>query len=158
MSPAPALRALRPDDLEALACLHAECFPEAPWSRGELALLLAQPETAAFLAEGEGGLQGFILLRRAAEEAEVLSLGVAHRARRRGLASRLLAAGRAWLGSGTERLFLEVAAGNAAALALYRSLGFRAVGRRDKYYADGSDALVLRRDLRNLPDDNLDNP
>jgi len=154
---APALRALRTEDLDALTRLHAECFPEAPWSRSALALLLAQPETVAFLAEAESGLLGFILLRRAADEAEVLSLGVARQARRRGLASRLLAEGRAWLGPATGRLFLEVAAENAAALALYRSLGFRTVGRRDKYYADGSDALVLGRHLANLPDDKLNN-
>jgi [ribosomal protein S18]-alanine N-acetyltransferase len=154
---APALRALQPGDLDALAQLHSACFPEAPWSRGALALLLAQPETVAFLAEDARGLLGFILLRRAADEAEVLSLGVARQARRRGLAGRLLAEGCAWLGPAAARLFLEVAADNAAALALYRSLGFRAVGRREKYYADGSDALVLRRDLANLPDDNSNN-
>lgn len=154
MTAEPALRAVGPDDLGALAGLHAECFPEAPWSSGALDLLLAQPGTVAFLAEDAGRLLGFVLLRRAADEAEVLSLGVAPQARRRGLARRLLALGSAWLGPKTGRLFLEVAAGNEAALALYRSLGFRRVGRREKYYADGSDALVLRRDL---PDDVLDN-
>jgi ribosomal-protein-alanine N-acetyltransferase len=157
MTGSPGLRALQPKDLNALARLHAECFPETPWSRSALALLLAQPDTAAFLAEDASGLLGFVLLRRAADEAEVLSLGVAREARRRGLAGRLLAEGRAWLGPAAGRLFLEVAAENRAALSLYRSLGFRAVGRREKYYADGSDALVLRRDLANLPDDNLNN-
>jgi ribosomal-protein-alanine N-acetyltransferase len=44
-------------------------------------------------------------------------------------------------------MFLEVAAGNVAALALYRAAGFAEVGRRVRYYADGSDALVMRRDL-----------
>ena len=41
-------------------------------------------------------------------------------------------------------MFLEVATGNAAALALYRREGFVEVGRRRRYYADRSDALVLR--------------
>jgi ribosomal-protein-alanine N-acetyltransferase len=141
------LRALVPDDLAGLAALHARCFPEAPWTSKALALLLAQPGTTALLAERDGRLLGFVLLRRAADEAEVLSLGVDPAARRRGLARRLLAAGEAWLGAGTARLFLEVAAGNAPALALYHRLSFRAVGRREKYYADGGDALVLRREV-----------
>jgi len=143
------LRPWRPEDLDALATLHAACFPAAPWSRVELALLLAQPQSAAFLAEGDGRLLGFVLLRRAADEAEVLSLGVAPEARRLGLGLRLLAQGLAWLPASTTQLFLEVAHDNAAALALYRSLGFRPVGRRAKYYTDGKDALVLRRDLPN---------
>jgi ribosomal-protein-alanine N-acetyltransferase len=41
-------------------------------------------------------------------------------------------------------MFLEVATGNTAALALYRREGFVEVGRRCRYYADSSDALVLR--------------
>ncbi|WP_254453743.1 hypothetical protein [Siccirubricoccus sp. G192] len=48
---------------------------------------------------------------------------------------------------GAAAMFLEVAAGNPAALALYRGLGFDRVGQRRRYYPDGSDALVLRRDL-----------
>jgi ribosomal-protein-alanine N-acetyltransferase len=141
------LRRLQPEDLSPLAALHAGCFPEAPWTSKALALLLAQPGTAAFLAEQSGRLLGFVLLRRAAGEAEILSLGVDPSARRQGLARRLLAAGEAWLGAGGARLFLEVASGNAPALALYRRLGFRQVGRREKYYADGGDALVLRREV-----------
>lgn len=157
MIAAAALRPLGPADLDALAQLHAVCFPEAPWSRDALALLLGQPESIAFLAEREAGLVGFVLLRRAADEAEVLSLGVAPAERRRGLASRLLARGLAWLGPDVRQLFLEVAAGNVAALALYRRLGFRDVGRRAKYYADGGDALVLRRDLPGQRHHNLNN-
>ena len=44
-------------------------------------------------------------------------------------------------------MFLEVAIGNAAALALYRREGFIEVGRRRHYYSDSSDALVLRMNL-----------
>ncbi|WP_431272740.1 hypothetical protein [Dankookia sp. P2] len=44
-------------------------------------------------------------------------------------------------------MFLEVAAGNAAARGLYQGLGFAEVSRRRRYYPDGSDALVMRRDL-----------
>ena len=37
---------------------------------------------------------------------------------------------------------LEVAAGNMAALALYRAAGFTTRGRRRGYYRDGGDALI----------------
>ena len=59
-----------------------------------------------------------------------------------------LAAARA---AGAESAFLEVAEGNAVALALYRGVGFAETGRRRAYYAHADraaeDALVLRRDL-----------
>jgi ribosomal-protein-alanine N-acetyltransferase len=43
---------------------------------------------------------------------------------------------------------LEVRRGNAPAIALYRSLGYREVGVRPRYYAeDGEDALVMDKDL-----------
>jgi ribosomal-protein-alanine N-acetyltransferase len=47
-------------------------------------------------------------------------------------------------------MFLEVAVDNVAALALYRSRGFEAVGRRPGYYSrpDGPiDAMIMRVDL-----------
>jgi ribosomal-protein-alanine N-acetyltransferase len=50
------------------------------------------------------------------------------------------------------RLFLEVERSNAAAVSLYRSLGFVVAGERRNYYPDagsaGSDALVMRLQVR----------
>jgi ribosomal-protein-alanine N-acetyltransferase len=52
---------------------------------------------------------------------------------------------------GAAAMFLEVSTRNEAARALYARTGFTEVGRRARYYADGSDALVLRA-LLNSPD------
>ena len=48
---------------------------------------------------------------------------------------------------GAQTLFLEVSAENPPAINLYAGLGFEQVGRRKAYYADGSDALVMRLSL-----------
>jgi ribosomal-protein-alanine N-acetyltransferase len=52
---------------------------------------------------------------------------------------------------GVTRVFLDVAADNVAALALYESLGFAEVGRRKSYYARGldprMDAIMMARDI-----------
>jgi ribosomal-protein-alanine N-acetyltransferase len=134
-------------DAEALAALHASAF-DSPWDAEALAELLAQPGTILEVAPGEG----FILLRAVADEAEVLTLAVGPEARRKGLGLRLVETGVARAAAmGAERVFLEVADDNAAALALYARCGFQAVGRRRGYYArpDGSrrDALLLALNL-----------
>lgn len=129
-----------------LASIHAEAF-DAPWDAAAFSDLLAQTGVIA-CAETDG----FILIRVVADEAEILTLAVRPAARRRGMAARLTArAVAAAEANGATRLFLEVAEDNAAARALYGSLGFRAAGRRRGYYArkDGpaADALMLLLNL-----------
>lgn len=143
------------DSRFALPCaeLHAQGFAHG-WSEAEFESLLA---SAACLCEGgfegeNGPLSGFLLSRKAADEAEILTIAVASRQRRRGIGKELLRRQMRRLAEcGVKRLFLEVAEDNVAALALYRSLGFREEGRRKGYYrrVDGpaANALVLARDL-----------
>lgn len=126
---------------DALAALHASCFPDA-WDAAAITGLLATPGTFAFVHD-----DGFVLARVAGDEAEILTLAVAPRARGRGLGRALLQAviSRAAELRATS-LFLEVGADNPAALALYAGLGFARVGMRKAYYNSG-DALVLRLPL-----------
>ncbi len=95
---------------------------------------------------------GFVMGQIAADEAEILSIGVAKDWQRIGLAKRLVeAVERAVKRAGAKRLFLEVAADNVGAQGLYAAAGFKEVGRRKGYYArKGSasvDALVLSKNL-----------
>jgi ribosomal-protein-alanine N-acetyltransferase len=94
-------------------------------------------------------LQSFILIEIAADQSEILSTATAQPARRKGLARALLAEAAARAASaGANAMFLEVAEDNSAALALYRSCGFSAHGRRRAYYVRNGtksvDALLLR--------------
>lgn len=139
---------------DALAALHARCFTTPrPWTPAEFAGFLADP-LAFLLVEGDAG---FLLGRAIAGEAELLTLAVAPEARQRGLGRRLVSRFlyQARLrGAGTA--FLEVAADNAPAQALYASAGFSQAGRRRGYYRDPKgvavDALVLRRVLSDRAD------
>lgn len=139
------IEAAGPERAPALAALHAEAFPPAEtWGPDAIGLMLGLP--GAFGLEAPG--RGFVLARAAAGEAEILTIAVAPAARRQGLGAALVgAAAAAAAARGALELFLEVSEGNAAALGLYRGLGFAEVGRRRRYYADGSDALVMRLDL-----------
>jgi ribosomal-protein-alanine N-acetyltransferase len=133
-------------DANLLSHLHAQCFAEA-WSGEYIASLLEQAAIFALIAE-----DGFVLVRVAADESEVLSLGVTPAARRRGVGSQLLAAA---LDEARRRgatvMFLEVGEGNSPAIALYKRHGFNQVGCRKAYYrAPGrapEDALLFRVDI-----------
>ncbi|HSV28742.1 MAG TPA: GNAT family N-acetyltransferase [Candidatus Omnitrophota bacterium] len=140
---------------ELLAGMHKVCFAE-PWSAASMTEILAMPGAAGLIAVAEGSLTpslggpgpaGLVLWRSAAGEAEILTIAVLPPWRRAGLGGRLLDAALAGAArDGAEAMFLEAAAGNRAALALYEGRGFAAVGRRRGYYGD-DDAVVMRREL-----------
>jgi ribosomal-protein-alanine N-acetyltransferase len=113
--------------------------------------MLAHPGSVALLASAGTPRQigAFALAQVAADEAEILTIGVAPAWQRQGVATKLLdGVKRAAVRAGAPRLFLEVAQSNGPAIALYGRNGFSEAGRREDYYTrpDGSreDALILR--------------
>jgi len=132
-----------------LAGLHAGLFAE-PWSAKSFLEHLGHPGSTAFIARLAASPEtvGFVVGQLAADEAEILTLGVRKDRQRHGIGRRLVEAmARAARKAEARRLFLEVGQDNAPALALYRGLGFKEVGRRKGYYAragaPGEDALTL---------------
>jgi len=135
-----------------VAALQQACFPEDPWDEASVATLTAPPAGFAVIAlDVQDQPVGFVMARVAAEDAEILAIGVLPQARRGGVGRLLVEA--AVAGSrdlGATALFLEVAEDNQAAWTLYKACGFFSVGRRPGYYKrpDGRvAALVLRRNL-----------
>ncbi len=129
-----------------LARLHAETFlSPRPWTAAEFAGVLGGPG-AFLLTEGAAFLVG----RAAGGDAELLTLVVPATARRQGLGRRLLAGFEAEAVRRAARDgYLEVAADNGPARALYGAAGWREVGRRRAYYARPGgapvDALTLAK-------------
>ncbi|MGE4043920.1 MAG: GNAT family N-acetyltransferase [Acetobacteraceae bacterium] len=135
------IRTARLADAAWLSAVHRKAFPPSEgWSAEVITLQLELPNVLG-LYDRRGGM---ILLRVAADEAEVLTIGVIPSARRQGIARALLQAAcenaRAF---GASQMFLEMAVTNAGARALYAGCGFREVGIRRRYYADGTDAAVM---------------
>ena len=136
-------------DLTDIAALARRCFPDA-WSAAALRSALCQKSARAWLAceAVEAGARpvAFVLARRILDGLEIDLVGVEPAARRRGFARdllvRLLEDEAA---AGLVEARLELSSQNAAAAVLYDRLGFVVVGRRARYYPDGSDALLLSR-------------
>jgi ribosomal-protein-alanine N-acetyltransferase len=136
-----------PLDAGLMAAIHASCFPR-PWDEGAMAQFICGPDRLCLIAsalDDQGAVAaGLLIARKAADEAEILTFGVAPSCRRMGLGRALLQRAIAVLAaSGAKRLYLEVEDGNEAALTLYRALGAVPVGRRSGYYEHGADASIF---------------
>jgi len=138
-------------DAEACAELHAASFAY-PWPASEFEALIASESIFAVtaIASRTNAVRGFSLARRAADEAEILTIAVAEPFRRHGIGAVLLQTQCAHLAAaGVRSLFLEVGESNAPALALYSRFGFIRVGARRGYYQGsaqgGGNAVVMKK-------------
>ncbi len=142
-------------DAAQLATIHAGTFRQ-PWSDDDFHALLVEDNVFGFIAREEGNRRaragGFVLARLILDEAEILTIAVAPQSQRQGLGHALIDATlRHLYNARASMLFLEVDELNVSALALYRRLGFKQVGKRPGYYetaAGRSAALTMRRDLK----------
>ncbi len=134
------------DDAALLARLEAQSFGERSWGENNVKASFVAPRVTILLAgKAANPPSGFAMWRDLGGEAELLTIGVEPGAQRQGLAAALLAAVRKQAGAaGAARLFLEVDAGNEAALALYKAGGFEKISLRRAYYRDGSDAVIMQ--------------
>jgi len=143
-------RLVSQNDLPLLVSLYAEGFADAPWSEAQIAGSLAAPSVWALLVSEGGTPCGFILCQQVLDEAEILTLCVVPSARRKGLGHSLVQAALSQVREkGGCRMFLEVAADNEPACALYEKTGFRVTGKRVGYYKRPKgtvDALTMSLD------------
>ena len=127
---------------ERMAEIHNAAFaPQRGWTVSEFSDLCASELVECFAVP-----DGFALIRTVANEAELLTLAVHPHGQRRGSADKIM---QNWMTSTqADTAFLEVAADNHAALALYAKHGFVPCGRRKGYYSrtDGPpvDAVLMR--------------
>ncbi|NBB98571.1 MAG: GNAT family N-acetyltransferase [Alphaproteobacteria bacterium] len=123
--------------------MHGAAFAHAPWSARDFAAFLTDPTISLATTP-----HGFALLRVVLDEAEILTIAVTPSAQGQGHGASLLAQVLAQAKArGAAHVFLEVAAYNAPARALYDRAGFVQTGLRKGYYvrpdATPVDALVL---------------
>lgn len=144
------MRAMMQDDVDVVLAIE-QAVQRFPWTRGNFIDALNSGYLCCVDETEEGGIRGYAILMPAADEAELLNIGVAAAQQRKGLGramlSEMLNLARA---RQLRRVFLEVRPSNVAAIALYRSAGFSKIGVRRGYYqnANGSeDALVMACEL-----------
>ncbi len=165
------LRDFRQPDFETLWRIDQQCFaPGISYSRVELAEYLRRPRAFAVVAESSPcgqpvapgtGLAdpspaaapalmvGFIVAEAGSRSGgHIITIDVLPKARKTGVGSRLLRVAEDRLrASHCHFVILETAVDNRAALAFYKTHEYNVVKTIPRYYSDGVDALVLKKDL-----------
>ncbi len=142
------------ENITGLAKLHSTSFARS-WGAHDFALFLQDRRMKILGAfqTGEHDPLAFLLVRQVEDEAEVISLAVGRRHRRRGIGEGLLDIAIDDLcEQGVKEVHLEVDEQNSAAVELYKNIGFEVVGERRAYYPAGpskkrANALIMTLDL-----------
>lgn len=115
----------------------------AKWSASALAEEISRPDSIFLVAEGG---RGYALARVVERDCRLLDLAAASDGAGcgRALLSALTLAAKA---RGCAKVSFEASAGNERALAFYAKAGAHVVGRRPKFYYDGSDAVLMDLDI-----------
>ncbi len=135
------------EDLAEIAKLEEDCFSD-PWSSRMLAdSFLSGSFFGSLLEEGDG-ITAYGGMHVVGEEAEIELIATAEMYRRCGRGGKILddlleEAKR----RGVKSVFLEVRVSNAAAQLLYLKKGFKGLYARSRYYPNGEDALVMKKEL-----------
>ena len=136
------------EDLDGIAELEKECFAVEPWTRRMLADSFLSAGFFGTLIEENGAVIAYGAMNVVLDEAEIQLIATAEMYRRCGRGGKILsdlleeAKKR-----GVRRIFLEVRVSNAPAQMLYLKNGFVGVYCRTRYYPDGEDALVMKKEL-----------
>lgn len=145
------VRTAEAGDLEAIATLELEAFPDDAWTPDYLQVAIdgKMPTVRILVADDAAGqVVGHALVSVVYEVAELQRIATAAGRRREGI-------GRALLGAsldlardeGAERLLLEVREDNVGAIAFYEHSEFIEIDRRERYYRDGATGVVMQREL-----------
>jgi purine-nucleoside phosphorylase len=142
------------ENIDGVVRLERICFPEDPWSRSTLrGILVRRADTLCIGAFFEGELVGYAAAAvEDCRETHLLSIAVCPEHRHRGVGARLISALAHWGSArGSERVYLEVRSGGAAA-GLYRRMGFDELGPAAFRYKDGAGAMIMARSIYPRPE------
>jgi [ribosomal protein S18]-alanine N-acetyltransferase len=144
------IRDFRSEDFETLWRMDQECFPPGiSYSKQELKAYVRRRGSFTLVAASgdQGKIAGFIVAHDGST-AHVITIDVDTAARRLGIGSMLLQAAEDRLRTeGSRAVGLETAVDNVAALSFYKRHGYSVVRTWPRYYANGVDALVMKKDL-----------
>jgi ribosomal-protein-alanine N-acetyltransferase len=139
------IRRLTFADLPQIIVIERRAFP-TPWSLAMFVLELSKSSGWCLAALRGEALVGYLVCSRYDTVWHIMNVAVDPAYRRQGIATALLTGLIERINDTRARFTLEVRESNTGAIALYERYGFRAAGRRRRYYQDnGEDAVIMWR-------------
>ncbi len=144
-------RLYQPADFAQLYTVEELCFePPFRFSRTLMRKLIANPNSAAWIAEENAKLSGFAIVDWATVPkgtvAYIQTIEVHPESRRRGIAAGLLnRAENSARAAGATAIWLHVDVENSAAIRLYESRGFARKSREEHFYARHRPAFIYSK-------------
>lgn len=141
---------MQQDDLQQVMTIENESFPD-PWhiSFFRRSLHPRKKNMHLYVARLNNKVIGYVVFYINCGEAHIMNIAVTSEYRRRGVAKYLLASALNIVQQHkVNEIFLEVAVKNTAARQLYKHFGFEVYGIRKRYYPNGGDAYVLRKEVQ----------
>jgi ribosomal-protein-alanine N-acetyltransferase len=144
------IREFKPEDFDMIWRMDQECFPPGmAYSRQELRQYVRHRGSFTLVAADadQGKAAGFIVVHDG-PVGHVITIDVIAEARRSGVGTMLLEAAEDRLRAGGSRAVgLETAVDNLAALSFYKRHGYNVIRTWPRYYSNGVDALVMKKEL-----------
>jgi len=143
------LRSYDPRDFAALYRLDQACFPVGiSYSKTTLRYFLSLRSADCLVAVEDARIVGFIVTEENPPLAHVITLDIAEKFRRRGIASALLSESERNLAlRGVRHVLLETAADNEAGVAFWKHHGYGIAATLKRYYLGRLDAYEMRKIL-----------
>lgn len=141
------IRKAQISDIDEILAIEKRVFKD-PWTRASLMEELKLKKDRLAFVDTSEKIISYIMIRTWSHEAQILNFAVDLSYQHRGYGKSLLDFTLTKLGDQRE-VYLEVRASNLTALKIYRDFNFEEIGIRKKYYADGEDAIVMKRSALN---------
>ncbi len=140
-------RLMNPQDIDEVYRINKESFTTDAWSRESIEREFTLPYSHKYVAETGGKVIAYAFLWLIEGEAFIMSLAVDKRYRNLGIGKKLLGHIHKEVEGRAKVVQLDVRKSNLPAIRLYRSMGYRVVRERPKFYSDGETAFVMELDL-----------